>query len=402
MIVSLAGSDHPEVSVVMVTHGAWDLTERALSTLAMQTDRQFEVIIVDNDSDDDTRAQLSKLRNFDVVLNDRNRGFGPANNQGAERARGDYLLLLNTDAFVHPGWLKPLLEALRDPSTGAAVPRYLNPDGTLQEAGALLARDGTVMPYGEGDDPDLPCYQFARRVDYGSAACMLLRRSAFEGVGGFDERFAPAYFEDVDLCLRLAKAGQAVVYEPRSTVTHLRHGSGEPADARRLSERNHRLFFELRGGELEGRPWTLVNASEQAVIAARDALATPRVLACLEPGDGTSELIVATLLDGWPAARITWVADSDATPRAETASWVARGVEVFWDGDFSRLHRRLFHYDIVLRRAGTNSGPPGVVGDTQPQARTIAIAESYGIAAKLVGALAAAGIAPQRELVDSG
>ncbi len=160
----------------MVTHGAWALTERALASVIGHTQRRAELIVVDNRSEDETRQRLAELRDVEVILNRRNLGFGPATNQGAARARAPYLLLLNSDAFVHAGWLGPLLEAFRDDTVAAAVPRLLNPDGSLQDAGPLLAQDGTVLVYGDGDDPAKLCYRFRRTVDYGSAACMLIRR----------------------------------------------------------------------------------------------------------------------------------------------------------------------------------------------------------------------------------
>src|SRR5205823_6432980 len=135
MTLVLPDPREPELSVVMVTHGAWSLTERAVAALIARTEPIFELIVVDNDSKDETRAQLSALRNARVILNDKNEGFGPAANRGAADARGEHLLLLNTDAFVEPGWLEPLRVTMQDPTVGATVPRYLNPDGSLQDAG---------------------------------------------------------------------------------------------------------------------------------------------------------------------------------------------------------------------------------------------------------------------------
>jgi GT2 family glycosyltransferase len=224
-----------------------------------------------------------------VIFNEDNRGLGPVVNQGAGHARGEHLLLLNTDAFVRPGWLEPLLEALAQDAVGAAVPRYLHPDGSLQEAGVLLAQDGTVLIYGDADDPARLCYRFRRIVDFGSAACMLIRRDIFEALGGFDERYAPAYYEDVDLCLRLAQRRLTVVYEPRSTVTHVRYGSGGLEKVADLSERNRRLFVERWAPQLIGRPLTFLSASESSAIAARDAMATPRVLICAPAGHPGAE-----------------------------------------------------------------------------------------------------------------
>jgi GT2 family glycosyltransferase len=271
---------NPELSVVMVSHNAWPLTQRAISALIDHTECPFELLVVDNASADETRVRLAELCDARVILNDSNRGFGPATNQGAEHARGDLLLLLNTDAFVHRGWLEPLREALQRDRVAAAVPRYLNADGSLQDAGPVLARDGTVVLYGDGDDPELLCYRFSRAVDFGGAACLLIKRDVFGALGGFDEAYASAYYEDTDLGLRLAQLGLRVVYEPRSTVTHVRYGSGDSEMAVQLSERNRRLFVERWGPHLVGRPRSLRAPTGQMVIAARDALATPRVLVC--------------------------------------------------------------------------------------------------------------------------
>ncbi len=109
MLIGRDGGD-PDISVVIVTHGGRALTERAVDALVANTEEPFELIIVDNGSDAVMRGWLSQIRDVQVIFNDGNRGLGPATNQGAALARGEYLLLLNSDAFVHAGWLPPLLE----------------------------------------------------------------------------------------------------------------------------------------------------------------------------------------------------------------------------------------------------------------------------------------------------
>ena len=180
------GRGEPELSVVVVTHGAWQFTERALSALAANTEAAYELILVDNASPDETPERLAEVGDARVILNETNCGFAPAVNRGAGHARADRLLLLNSDAFVHPGWFEPMRETLDEPGVGAAVPRFLHSDGSLQEAGALLACDGRVVVYGDGDDPKGPWYSFRRLVDFGGAACMLIRRDLFVDFGGFE------------------------------------------------------------------------------------------------------------------------------------------------------------------------------------------------------------------------
>lgn len=384
----------PELSVVMVTHGGWPHTDRAIAALEAHTERSFELLVVDNASEDETAARLSEAPGVRLTLNDRNLGFGPATNQGAAQARGEYLALINSDAFVHEGWLEPLLETLAEPDIGAVVPRYLHPDGSLQEAGGLLAQDGTVKLYGDGDDPAKGCYRFRRTVDYGSAVCMLLRRETFTRLGGFDDVYAPAYYEDADLCLRLAEQGQSVVYQPRSTVTHVKYGSGGLEEAVELSARNRRSFVERWSRRLAGRPASFEHASDQATIWARDALATPRLLVCADRHEPAIEDLTRGLLEAWPRARLTWAAKTSDADDVE--GLLALGVELLDGGDPSWLDRRLFHYDAVLQAGTASDRLLAAVERSQPQAPRINLGERgpQTLLGPLVRALSGAGVAP--------
>ncbi len=386
MTAALRRGGIPELSVVMVTHGNGALITRAVDALAEHTRASYELIVVDNASDPETLRTLQALDGVRLVLNAENRGFGPGTNQGAEPALGEHLVLLNSDAFVGDGWDEAMLERLARPGTGAVVPRLLNEDGSLQEAGGLVALDGTVRLYGEGDDPNRGSYRFARVVDYGSAACLLIKRRAFMALGGFDPIFAPAYYEDVDLCLRLARRGLAVVYEPRASVTHARYGSGDLGHARALSERNRGRFAGRWRDDLRGRPATFLGAGEAATITARDARASPRVLLC--PGRETTaaEDVTAALLTRWPQARITCPSPG--------AAWGAE-VEVLDDADLTWLTPRRYHYDVVVADAAVDGALANAIAVTQPQATRIPLGELRGADPEgLVRRFAQAGIAP--------
>jgi GT2 family glycosyltransferase len=404
MTSTAAHSESPELSVVIVTHGAWSLTEQALAALTAHTQRRFELIVVDNASEDETPGRLSRAAGLRLILNDENRGFGPATNQGAAHARGEYLALLNSDAFVHRGWLEPLLETLAQPGVGATVPRYLHRDGSLQEAGALLACDGTVQLYGDGDDPDKSRYRFRRIVDYGSAVCMLMRRETFAALGGFDDLYAPAYYEDADLCLRLAERGESVVFEPRSTVTHVRYGSGGLDQAVELSERNRSLFVGRWKRRLAGRPASFVGASDQAAIWARDTLATPRFLICGWVDEPGVQRLVRTLLEGWPRGRLTWAIEARQPTGFDVEAWRTLGVELLDGGDPSWLSARLFHYDVVITGAAASDQLRAAVDRTQPQAPRIPLEGPTrapgALLPSLVPVLAGAGVAPPRHVAS--
>src|SRR5438046_9718149 len=135
-------------------------------------------------------------------------------------------MLFRSDAIVEPGWLEPLVETLREPGVGAVVPMLLNENGTVQEAASVVDSIGYAHAVGGGLSPEAFEVRFRREVDYGSAAGMLIRRPLFLGTGGFDEVFAPAYFEDTDLCFRLPELGLKTNSQPLSLLVHAPQGSG--------------------------------------------------------------------------------------------------------------------------------------------------------------------------------
>jgi GT2 family glycosyltransferase len=222
-IVLPAASPKPMVSILVAAYNHIDMTLECVASIAACTEPgdDFEVLVADDASTDATAQVLAGIGNLRVVSQPENLGFLRNCNAAAMQARGRYLLLLNNDAQVTPGWLHALLAAIDGhEDVGATGPRFVYPDGMLQEAGAALRRDGTSEMIGYGDWPGQPQYNYRRNVDYVSGACLLLRRADFESLGGFDERYAPAYCEDVDLCLRLRERGKRIVYCPDSLLVH--------------------------------------------------------------------------------------------------------------------------------------------------------------------------------------
>ncbi|HEX8422863.1 MAG TPA: glycosyltransferase family 2 protein, partial [Pyrinomonadaceae bacterium] len=213
----------PRTSIVIPVFNKVEFTFQCLRSLLREIDfAETEVIVVNNASTDETAKLLSHFQALITVIdNEENRGFVDACNQGAAVARGQYLVFLNNDTVVLPGWLKHLLETVEgDARTGAVGSMLLYEDGRVQEAGAGIWQNGAAFHYGWGGSPDDRRYNFAREVDYCSGASLLVRRDLFARLGGFDPRYAPAYYEDVDLCFGVRSLGYKVIYQPMSRLIH--------------------------------------------------------------------------------------------------------------------------------------------------------------------------------------
>lgn len=388
----------PDVTIVMVTFGAPKWVRRSLRAVIDHTEPCYEVVVVDNGSPREMAGTLAgELENARLIPNPVNRGFGPACNQGANVARGSLLVFLNSDAIVHPGWLSFLREATESrPRVAAVAPRLLNLDGTLQEAGALLFGNGFTQLYGFGGEPEGRPYRFPREIDYASAACLMVRRDAFFEVGGFDPIYAPAYYEDVDLCLSLRERGYRIFYEPRAVVTHARGASSSPTLAVRLWQRNHPLFFGRWEERLRSRPdYTPPDGNPRLQIAARDAPAPARILVAAErfPGSSGQEddpLNLTRELERLYPDCLRTIVCGGAPPDPESSDRLAaRGWEIC---DPAAIAERVFHYDaVVFHGAGSRALFERDVVETQPQAARL----SGDDAAQLASALAAAGIPPR-------
>ena len=379
--ISLPRLEEPDVSVVMVLYGGGKVATRAISALAQNTEPCFELILVDNASQDDSLARVEEqVEGATVVRNTTNTGFGPASNQGAALARGRTLCFLNSDALVEPGWLPPLLETLAEPGVGAAVPLFLNENGTVQEAGSVVDSIGHAHAVGGDGDPRDFRYRFRREVDFGSAACMLVPAELFFELGGFDELFAPAYFEDTDLCFKLHERGLKTIFEPRSRVVHIRHGSGTSGAARKLMEEHRDLFVERWGERLTRRP-RLVEVAQKPhqMLAARDAEALDRILVIDDrvpytdrgSGDPRMAALLGELAALWPAARITFAASHGEDAERYAEPLLRQGIEIVaqpadWTDWFEE---RRFHYGVVIVSRQQNAGAfHGHLSRTQPQA----------------------------------
>jgi GT2 family glycosyltransferase len=260
------------------------------SIVANVVDIAYEVIVVLNDPSPARAAEVEQtVRGAHVITFRANLGFGGAVSVAAERARGEYIVLLNDDCTVMPGWLESLVETEERRAACAVVGSTLvSAEGRLQEAGAVIWADGVTCHVGEG--LDVGFMGFERRVDYCSGGSLLIRRDVWNELGGFDSAFFPAYYEDVDFCLRAARAGWEVWYQPKSVVRHARSNSTDPTFRQFLWERARQTFLARWSTALADREPT--GALERAVWR---AMGTPTRVLLFTQNPSESSGVLETL-----------------------------------------------------------------------------------------------------------
>jgi GT2 family glycosyltransferase/glycosyltransferase involved in cell wall biosynthesis len=231
-----------DVSIIVPVFNHWELTRACLNSVleaSAADDVVYEIILADDCSTDETVVAAQQFPGLCIVKTPRNLGFLRNCNNAAKHARGKYLLLLNNDTIVLPGWLSALHRRMEaDDSIAIAGSKFLYPEGTIQEAGALLWNDASGHSSGRNHHRSELRYNYHRETDYVSGASVLIRRSFWDGVGGFDERYETAYCEDSDLAMAARKAGKRVVYVPDSEVIHFESQSYLSESAAELQRRN--------------------------------------------------------------------------------------------------------------------------------------------------------------------
>jgi GT2 family glycosyltransferase len=206
-------------TIVIPVYNQARLTERCLQALGQG---DFEVIIVDDASSDETPELLARLgKRVRTVQHSVNQGFATSCNHGAAVASGEFLVFLNNDTVPRPGWLDALVNyADRHPEASVIGSKLVYPDNTIQHAGVVICQDGYPRHIYTGFPAEHPAVNKSRPFQIVTGASMLVRRSAFGQVGGFDSSYRNG-FEDVDFCLRLREAGHDIHYCAESTVEHL-------------------------------------------------------------------------------------------------------------------------------------------------------------------------------------
>ncbi|WP_438383008.1 glycosyltransferase [Asaia sp. BMEF1] len=233
----------PELSVIMVLHDKYALSLQALASLRANYQGSIQLILVDSASSDETTRIEQVVRGARVLRFRYNVGYLDGCNEALAYVTAPALLYLNNDLRLYPNALRNALARLHSAEDIAAVgAKLVRSNMWLQEAGSIIWRDGSTYGYRRQDNPNIPEANFTRDVDYCSAAFLLVRTATARALGGFDPLYRPAYFEDTDLCLRMIRLGQRVVYDPTVMVEHLEFGSSGTEGSRAQMVINHRVF----------------------------------------------------------------------------------------------------------------------------------------------------------------
>jgi O-antigen biosynthesis protein len=256
----LSTHEQPTLSIVIPVYEQHETTFGCLRSIAdFRPSMPFEVIVMDDASPTPASDALSAVAGVRFVRNEKNLGFLGNVNRGANEARGEYLLLLNNDTLLTASAIDALINTFRDhENVGLVGGKLVNADGSLQEAGGIVWRDGSAWNWGRGEHPHDPRFNFVRDTDYCSGAAIAIKRELFLDLGGFDAHFAPAYYEDTDLAFRVRERGLRVLYQPHAEVYHLEgvsHGRDQTSGIKAYQVTNAAKFFER---------WQMVLATHRA------------------------------------------------------------------------------------------------------------------------------------------
>ncbi|WP_312253400.1 glycosyltransferase [Stenotrophomonas sp.] len=379
---SVPSSDAPQVSIVIPVYNHVQHTLACLRALAAHPPAvPCEILVVDDGSSDQTTQWMPRISGLRYEVRAQNGGFIEACNDGVSRARGDHVVLLNNDTVPQPGWLDALLDTFHSvPDAGLVGSQLLYPDGRLQESGGVIFRDGSGWSYGRFEAADDPRYASLRDVDYCSGAALMLPRTLWQQLGGFDTRYKPAYYEDTDLAFSVRAQGLRVLVQPASRVVHdegTSNGTDTGSGVKAYQVRNQGIFASKWAAELATHPAVgevpspalLLRGRRQVLILDEEVPRPER-----DSGSLRQMNLIRLLLQG--GAHVVFVPTRREHAGEATEALQRMGVEVwyapFLDGvaGWLRTHGARFDVVMLVRHHVANACLP-LVKRYAPQARTV-------------------------------
>ena len=239
----------PLVSIIIPAYNQFDYTYHCLESIQKHSgDVAYEILLADDCSTDLTESIEKIVTGIRHLRTENNLRFLRNCNNAAKQVKGKYILFLNNDTQVQENWLQPLVDLLEsDASIGMTGSKLVYPDGHLQEAGGIFWKDASAWNYGHMQNPEDPEFNYIKEADFISGASIMIRRDLWEEIGGFDERFAPAYYEDADLAFEVRRHGYKVVYQPLSVVVHfegISNGTDLTTGQKKYQVDNQQKFYD--------------------------------------------------------------------------------------------------------------------------------------------------------------
>ncbi len=362
--IRLPCAGEPRASIVIPVYDQLHYTLRCLHSLMHSGDAaKFEVIVADDGSSDASAETLPHIDGLRYLRNRQNLGYIGACNAGAALARGQFLVFLNNDTLVQPGWLDALLSTFdTHPDTGLAGSKLVYPDGRLQEAGGIVFSDGSAGNYGRFGNPSDPRYNFVRETDYCSGAAIAIARDVFAALDGFDRHYAPAYYEDTDFAMRVRQRGLKVRYQPASVVVHyegISSGTDTGQGVKAYQITNQKKFRERWATALaQSHPSPALKADMDAAARHRAALQVLIIDAHTPTPDrdsGSVRMLELMNLLGEQGCALTFFCQGLSHDGRYTEALQRAGVEAWWQPwiksvpHWLKEHGRRFDAIVVSR-----------------------------------------------------
>jgi O-antigen biosynthesis protein len=331
---SVATSENPRWTIIVPVFGQHTLTYTCLKSIANTCEgAAIEVIVADDCSPEPASEALSMVRGVRFARNEKNLGFLYTCNTVAAQAKGELLVLLNNDTIVTGDWLNAMTSVFSDdPKAGLVGVKLLFADGKLQEAGGVVWREGSASNYGRGQDPRRPEFNYRREVDYCSGACIMIPTHLWRQLGGFDKRYAPAYYEDTDLAFRVREAGYRVVYQPHAEVVHFEgqsSGTDLTQGVKQYQVINQKTFRERWRNTLANhRSHGLAPHLERDRGASRRVLVIDTCLVMPDRDSGSLRMYEMLKIMRELGCRVSFVADNKQHPEQYARLTQSLGVEV--------------------------------------------------------------------------
>ena len=334
--------EHPTVSIVIPVYNQFAYTYNCLRSIRKYSGKvKYEIIIADDCSNDLTKEIKKVISGITVVRNEKNLLFLRNCNNAAKSAKGDYILFLNNDTQVQENWLQPLIDLMKkDEKIGMTGSKLIYSDGTLQESGGILWKDGSAWNYGRNQDATRSEYNYVKEVDYISGAAIMIRSALWKRLGGFDDRFAPAYYEDTDLAFQVREAGYKVVYQPLSIVVHFEgksNGTDTSKGLKSYQVANSKKFYQKWKSVLQKENFP----NGQNVFLARDRSRNKKHILVIDhyvprPDQDAGGRCTFMYLEQFVkmGMQVTFIGDNFAHEEPYTENLRKLGIEVLYGDDY--------------------------------------------------------------------